>query len=118
MNAEPLKHKDHHLPRICYVGELCVSITACIQDARPVFAKSEIVATFTDILEDAVTQNDCIVPVYCFMPEHLHALIKGLTRSSDLWRAIVRSSSARVFGFLELECPVAEGFLRSPLEPR
>src|SRR5204863_3513070 len=24
------------------------------------------------------------------MPKHLHALIKGLTPSSDLWRAIVR----------------------------
>lgn len=90
MNAEPAKHKHHHLPRVCYVGEVCVSITACIDDGRPIFDKSDIVATFTDILEDAVKRNDCIVPVYCFMPEHLHALIKGLNPISDVWRVIAR----------------------------
>jgi putative transposase len=66
---------------------VCVSITACIENGRPIFRNSEIVATFADIFQDAVGRYKCIVPVYCFMPEHVHALIKGLNETADTWRA-------------------------------
>ena len=99
MNAEPSKHKHHHLQRVCYVGEVCVSITACIEPGRPVFEKSDIAATFTDFLRDAATRSQCIVPVYCFMPEHLHTIIKGLSQSSDSWRAVARFKQRTGFWF-------------------
>jgi REP element-mobilizing transposase RayT len=85
-----IRHKKHHLPRLCYLGQVCVAITACIEAGRPIFQKSEIVAAFTDNLRDAVERNDCVVPVYCFMPEHLHAVIKGQSEVADAWAAISR----------------------------
>src|SRR5262249_26211228 len=90
MKPERIRHKKHHLPRLYYVGEVCVAITACIEAGRPLFRKSDIVAAFTDILRDAVKRNDCVVPVYCFMPEHLHVVIKGQTEVADVWKAFCR----------------------------
>ena len=34
--------------------------------------------------------NDCVIPVYCFMPEHLHLIIKGMKESSDVRRVVSR----------------------------
>jgi hypothetical protein len=34
MKPERIRHKKHHLPRLYYVGQVCVAITACIE-ARP-----------------------------------------------------------------------------------
>jgi len=90
VKPERIRRKKHHLPRLNYVGEVCVALTACIEAARPIFRKSEIVVTFTDILREAAERNDCVVPVYCFMPEHLHRVIKGQTQGADTWKAICR----------------------------
>src|SRR5260370_31212589 len=88
--TERIRRRDRHLANICYVGEVSVSITGCIKNGRPVFEKSHIVETFTDILRDAVMFNRCIVPVYCFMPEHLHMIVQGLTEATDVYRALNR----------------------------
>ena len=80
----------HHLPYSCYRGEICVAITACVQPRRPIFINSDIVTTFVKILEDAVLRNSCVVPVYCFMPDHFHLMTKGLQETSDFWRAMLR----------------------------
>jgi putative transposase len=32
----------------------------------------------------------CIIPVYCFMPDHLHVLLQGISPKADLWSAMVR----------------------------
>jgi putative transposase len=88
--TERIRRKDRHFPDICYSGEVSVSITACVQNGRPVFEKSEIVATFVDFLRESANLNQCIVPVYCFMPEHLHMIVQGLTETSDANRAVKR----------------------------
>ena len=43
----------------------------------------------TDILTSVVTKIGCIVPVYCFMPDHQHLIITGTCSDSDIWKAIV-----------------------------
>jgi REP element-mobilizing transposase RayT len=49
----------------------------------------EIVSVFIDILSSVVAKMDCIVPVYCFMPDHQHLIITGTHSDSDIWKAIV-----------------------------
>jgi putative transposase len=43
-----------------------------------------------EYLRDAVQKNGCSVPIYCFMPDHLHLIIKGETEAADTWRAMVK----------------------------
>lgn len=33
---------------------------------------------------------ECVVPIYCFMPDHLHVMFKGLAASSDALEAMSR----------------------------
>jgi len=61
-----------------------------VEDGSPIFSKSDIGATFADILRECALRNDCLIPVYCFMPKHLHVLIKGTKESSDTWRTITQ----------------------------
>ena len=51
----------------------------------------EIVINFTGILSSvvAVADTGCIVPVYCFMPDHQHLIITGTESDSDIWKAII-----------------------------
>ena len=77
-NMTPIRtqsRKHHRLPRGAYIGVVSISITACIDARKPIFTKDDIVATFVDFLRNAVMKNNCIVPVYCFMPDHVHMLV-------------------------------------------
>jgi putative transposase len=90
MESKPVTHTHHHLPHVCYVGDICVAITAKVENGKPIFSKSDVVATFAETLQDCAVKKDCLVPVYCFMPEHLHMLIQGTKESSDTWRVITQ----------------------------
>jgi REP element-mobilizing transposase RayT len=49
----------------------------------------DIVSIFAGILASVVADNGCIVPVYCFMPDHQHLIITGKQRDADIWKAII-----------------------------
>jgi REP element-mobilizing transposase RayT len=44
---------------------------------------------FTGILSSVTAKTQCIVPVYCFMPDHQHVIISGTNSTSDVWTALV-----------------------------
>jgi len=85
-----IKEKRHRLPKEYYVGAISVAFTLCLEGKSKAFIKPEIVKIFTDILTFVVTTGGCIVPVYCFMPNHQHLIITGSTCNSDVWKAIVK----------------------------
>ncbi len=41
-------------------------------------------------LEQCMDANDCFVPVYCFVPDHLHVMFSGWTTLADTWMAMTR----------------------------
>ncbi len=84
-----IKERKHRLPRELYRGRLSAAFTLCINNGTPAFTEPQIVNTFTDTLAAIVARERCIVPVYCFMPDHQHILISGISDESDLWKAIV-----------------------------
>jgi REP element-mobilizing transposase RayT len=69
MNTK-IKEKQHRLSREFYKGEVSVSLTMCIKNKVGIFSDTEIINIFEDILENFVEKNKCIIPVYCFMPNH------------------------------------------------
>jgi putative transposase len=55
-----------------------------------VFTDADIVATFRAFLETAANRYGCMVPVYCFMPEHLHVTLQGTDDTADAWASMVK----------------------------
>ena len=84
-----INERRHRLPREFYKGEISVSFTLCLRGDAQAFIKPEIVCIFAGILALVATKKGCIVPVYCFMPEHQHLIITGTSNDSDIWKAIV-----------------------------
>lgn len=58
--------------------------------ARRGLSRPQTVERMVEFLARAVELNDCVVPVYCFMPDHAHLMIKGLEESSDTLAAMTK----------------------------
>ncbi len=96
-----IKEKRHRLPREFYKGTISVVFTLCLEKGVTNVAsdinvasgfslsKFQIVNTFTEILTSIIEKTGCMVPVYCFMPDHQHLMITGTRGDSDIWKAIV-----------------------------
>lgn len=52
-------------------------------------SEPKIVNCFTGILTPSIDRESCIVPVYCFMPDHQHLMITGTRSDSHIWKAVV-----------------------------
>jgi REP element-mobilizing transposase RayT len=84
-----IKEKRHRLPKEFYKGIVSAAYTLCLKGGIQAFKKPEIVNIFTDILTTVVSKKGCMVPVYCFMPDHQHLIITGTCSDSDIWNAVV-----------------------------
>ena len=87
-----VKEKTHRLPKEFYRGEISAAFTLCLKrDVAAGFSlrEPEIVNIFTNILTAAVTKECCIVPVYCFMHDHQHLIIRGTGTDANVWKAVV-----------------------------
>jgi len=60
-----------------------VAFVCCIQDRKHAFVSHETVGPMIEMLSDVAGKYRCIVPVYCFMPDHLHAVLRGISPQSD-----------------------------------
>jgi putative transposase len=84
----PLRTRPHRLPRACYRGHVIVATTACIEDRKLLFTEAGVVAACVELLSWAAPRFQCTVPIYCFMPEHLHLLLRGASSTADAWAAM------------------------------
>jgi putative transposase len=81
--------KPHRLHRDAYRGEICLAVTACLEGRKPLFTDAEVVGAFIATLSDVAARWSCAVPVYCFMPDHLHLVLQGLSPRADLYGAVI-----------------------------
>lgn len=89
-----IQTKKHRLDNSVYIGQKTVSFTACVEQRQRAFIDSTIVSAMVDILGSSCQKFSCIVPVYCFMPDHVHILIQGSKESSRI-KAAMDSFKAR-----------------------
>jgi putative transposase len=89
MERKPTRQRPHRLPREDYCGEVTAAFTICASKLHPLFHDDEVVKTFIDILRKAVDSHDCQVIIYCFMPDHVHLILQGLSPYADVWKAVV-----------------------------
>ena len=83
-----MRERPHRLPRECYRGHIVVAITACIQDGKALFTDALAVRACVEGLRLASNHFECTVPIYCFMPDHLHLLLRGTSFEAHAWAAM------------------------------
>ena len=98
---KPIREKKHRLPEEAYWGAKRVSITACIEHRKRAFKNSEIVTPFIKMLSHWVREKNCYVPIYCFMPDHLHVIIGGNDSTSRPKEAMDEFKQATSQWFVE-----------------
>lgn len=79
-----IKTKAHRLPEMAYRGVKAVSFTACIERRLRPFGDSELVGRMVEVLGTSAESAKCVIPVYCFMPDHVHLLVQGVSPASRL----------------------------------
>lgn len=84
-----VRGKKHRLSREYYRGQRAVAFTLCLQDQQSGFSDSSVVHACQTILEDIILKSDCIVPAYCFMPDHQHLLLVGKSECSDVLKTLI-----------------------------
>jgi REP element-mobilizing transposase RayT len=84
-----IAEKKHRLPKPFYKGKISVAFTLCLKDSDVALNKPEIVDIFTDMLSRAARKASCMVPVYCYMPNHQHIIVSGIESDSDVLKTIV-----------------------------
>jgi putative transposase len=84
------REKHHRLPREHYRGVVNVAFTLCIAGKVGLFTDSKVVSAFVALLTASAKKHDCVVAIYCFMPDHVHLLLSGQSETADTWAAIVR----------------------------
>ena len=77
-----------------YVGQAQYFLTFCVRDRRSVFVETSVVNDTLAQIQRTANEELFAVLAYCFMLDHLHLLVRGLDRKSDL-RRFVKFSKAR-----------------------
>jgi REP-associated tyrosine transposase len=77
-----------------YVGRFQYSLTFCTWKRRRLFEDTRAVAETQAHVQRTATEESFAVLAYCFMPDHVHLLVRGVTEKSDL-RRFVKSSKER-----------------------
>ncbi|MDR3692780.1 MAG: hypothetical protein P4L46_25595 [Fimbriimonas sp.] len=78
-----IRQRRHRLPPESYVGQFPISFTACVDERGWAFRSAEYVEPFIQLLTEEFARFDCLIPIYCFMPDHLHVISMGMTHMSN-----------------------------------
>lgn len=76
--------KPIRLPLCTYRGDHCYFVTACTGKRREIFNQEELVRPLSLLLRDTCGQHGFDVYAYCFMPDHLHALLIAKNAAAEL----------------------------------
>ncbi len=67
---------------------MTVAFTACLSARIPFFVSHETVGPFIEFLRTSSEKYQCLVPIYCFMPDHIHILLQGKTDQANTHHAM------------------------------
>ena len=85
----PVFMRIGRLPRdAAYIGTNHYFITVNVRNRQPRFADAQLVETCRVQIAAACEANAFRVLAECYMPDHLHLLLEGLTGDADLRRCM------------------------------
>ena len=77
------RSKKHRLPDAMYRGQKNVAFTAAVEGRRPLFRDAGVVEAMLPVLAAETVRRECLVGIYCFMPDHLHLILCGQSDRAD-----------------------------------
>ena len=77
-------HKPIRLPKEHYLGRRTYFLTLCTRDRVPYFRSHRIARWILESLQQVAAQQSYTLRAYCLMPDHLHVLVQGNSRSANL----------------------------------
>ena len=83
-----LTNRPAHLKHFDYTGCHRYSLTFCSDRRRELFREEKVVNLVLSQVSRASTECEFAVIAYCFMPDHLHLLMHGLSEAAQLRRLI------------------------------
>lgn len=89
LNHPGVRERRHRLDREAYLGEVVVAFTACVACRRALFQEPGIVQNFVEVLRSSAIRYASTVILFCFMPDHVHFVLRGDKPTADVWRAMV-----------------------------
>jgi putative transposase len=84
-------HGPGHLKGFDYTGLYRYFLAFCCDSKRRVFESTAPVELVRSLIRRVANDEQFSIPAYCFMPDHLHLLVEGLSPSSNALRFIARS---------------------------
>jgi REP-associated tyrosine transposase len=79
--GQTFRRKRNRLSLDVYQGSSAYSTTTTVKGRRPVFGHADIVAMCIEKLREAAARTGFEVVAYCFMPDHLHLLVRSPERA-------------------------------------
>src|SRR3954469_3649848 len=80
--------RPKRLPSFTYVGLAQYFLTFCVRGRRCVFIDGRCVSASLTQIRQAATDEQFAILAYCFMPDHVHLLVEGMSETSDLRRFV------------------------------
>ena len=78
--------RPRRLPAFPYVGCQRYFLTICTHERVQRFTSDDDVRLVHEQILKAATEEEFELTAYCYMPDHWHTLVTGLTESADLQR--------------------------------
>ena len=85
-----------------YRGQYRYLLTFCTANRSRHFERGDLVATARSRFEQTSLEEQFSIVAYCFMPDHLHLVVEGLSDTADL-RRFVKIGKQRVVYSLRVE---------------
>jgi putative transposase len=82
------RHKNIRLPVDRYVGSEWYFVTFCCENRETVFQQQTRAEWFLNHLRGASAAHGIAVHAFCLMPDHIHLLAQGLSRSSHFLKFV------------------------------
>lgn len=86
--------KRNRLPAPAYMGHRWYFVTLCTGQRHPHFLDGHLVGGLLKTLQDACSLHHFELHAYCFMPDHLHMELAGLSEHAEL-PALIRNFKGR-----------------------
>jgi len=88
MKNRAIREKSHRLSGEMYLGCKSVAFTICIKGVDKLFVSKRIFTIFENELLDSIQHYRCSTDIYLFMPDHLHIIVKGNRKDSNIKKGI------------------------------
>jgi putative transposase len=84
-----------------YTGLYRYSLTFCCYRRQRLFTDAAVVDCVLSQFQHIATKEQFAIAAYCFMPDHVHLLVEGVSKHSDCLRFISRAKQRSGFRYAQ-----------------